>query len=86
MLMLLSVDAVAQFQPWLAPGAKVDAGVRLGDLELHPRVAAEAEALGLQLFSSRRATLRSSLSCQAAVAPDAITDVAYIGAAARSAC
>lgn len=42
MLMLLSVDAVAQFQPWLAPGAKVDAGVRLGDLELHPGVAAEA--------------------------------------------
>ncbi len=63
MLMLLSVDAVAQFQPWLAPGAKVDAGVRLGDLELHPGVAAEA---GFDSnYFKRRATPSSSLSCQA---------------------
>lgn len=43
LIVLLSpAYAWAQFQPWLAPGGKVSAGVRVGDLELHPGVAAEA--------------------------------------------
>jgi hypothetical protein len=41
-LALFPNNALAQFQPWLAPSGKVSAGVRLGDLELHPGVAAEA--------------------------------------------
>jgi hypothetical protein len=41
-VMLLPTRALAQFQPWLAPGGRVSSGVRVGDLELHPGVAAEA--------------------------------------------